>query len=90
MYATPRMLKLLLFCLWASWIVVPFHRSIPIVLKIGLFVNCERGPELCTECPNTELITVVWLPGSDHVDDEMGASRGQEKHPCFYNASGSF
>ena len=24
------------------------------------------------------------------VDDEMGASRGREKHPCFYNASGSF
>ena len=40
MYATPRMLKLLLFCLWASWIVVPFNRSILSVLKIGLFVNC--------------------------------------------------
>ena len=40
MYATPRMLKLLLFCLWLSWIVVPFDRSILIVLKIGLFVNC--------------------------------------------------
>ena len=24
------------------------------------------------------------------IDDEMGASRGREKHPCFYNASGSF
>ena len=24
------------------------------------------------------------------VDDEMGASRGQEKHPCFYDASGGF
>ena len=24
------------------------------------------------------------------VDDEMGASRGREKHPCFYNASGGF
>jgi hypothetical protein len=34
------MLKLLLFCLWPSWIVVPFDRSILIVLKIGLFVNC--------------------------------------------------
>ena len=40
MYATPRMLKLLLFCLWLSRIVVPFDRSILIVLKIGLFVNC--------------------------------------------------
>ena len=40
MYATPRMLKLLLFCLWPSQIVVPFDRSILIVLKIGLFVNC--------------------------------------------------
>ena len=40
MYATPRMLKLLLFCLWPSRIVVPFVRSILIVLKIGLFVNC--------------------------------------------------
>ena len=40
MYATPRMLKLLLFCLWPSRIVVPFDRSILIVLKIGLFVNC--------------------------------------------------
>ena len=40
MYATPRMLKLLLFCLWPSRIVVPFGRSILIVLKIGLFVNC--------------------------------------------------
>ena len=38
MYATPRMLKLLLFCLWPSRIVVPFDRSILIVLKIGLFV----------------------------------------------------
>ena len=40
MYATPRMLKLLLFCLWPSRIVVPFDRSILIVLKIGLFVSC--------------------------------------------------
>ena len=40
MYATPRMLKLLLFCLWPSSIVVPFDRSILIVLKIGLFVTC--------------------------------------------------
>ena len=40
LYATPRMLKLLLFCLWPSRIVVPFDRSILIVLKIGLFVNC--------------------------------------------------
>ena len=24
------------------------------------------------------------------VDDEMGASRGREKHPCFYDASGGF
>ena len=24
------------------------------------------------------------------VDDEMGASRGREKLPCFYSASGSF
>ena len=24
------------------------------------------------------------------VHDEMGASRGREKHPCFYSASGSF
>ena len=24
------------------------------------------------------------------VDDEMGASRGRENHPCFYNASGCF
>ena len=24
------------------------------------------------------------------VDDEMGASRGREKHPCFYNAFGGF
>ena len=40
MYATPRMLKLLLFWRWASRIVVPFDRSILIVLKIGLFVNC--------------------------------------------------
>ena len=40
MYATPRMLKLLLFCLWPSRIVVPFDRSILMVLKIGLFVNC--------------------------------------------------
>ena len=24
------------------------------------------------------------------VDDEMGASRGGEKHPCFYDASGGF
>ena len=39
MYATLRMLKLLLFCLWASWIVSPFDRSILIVLNIGLFVN---------------------------------------------------
>ena len=40
MYATPRMLKVLLLCLGPSWIVVPFDRSILIVLKIGLFVNC--------------------------------------------------
>ena len=40
MYARPRILKLLLFCLWPSWIVVLFDRSILIVLKIGLFVNC--------------------------------------------------
>ena len=40
MYATPRMLKLLLFCLWPSWIVVPFDRSILIVLTIGSFMNC--------------------------------------------------
>ena len=40
MYATPRMLKLLLFCLWLSRIVVPFDRSVLTVLKIGLFVNC--------------------------------------------------
>ena len=39
MYATPRMLKLLLFCLWPSQIVVPFDRSILIVLEIGLCVN---------------------------------------------------
>ena len=39
MYATPRMLTLLLFCLCPSRIVVPFDRSILIVLKIGLFVN---------------------------------------------------
>ena len=25
-----------------------------------------------------------------NVDDEMGASRGREKHPCFYDASGGF
>ena len=24
------------------------------------------------------------------VDDEMGASRGPEKHPCLYDASGGF
>ena len=24
------------------------------------------------------------------VDDEMGTSRGREKHPCFYDASGGF
>ena len=24
------------------------------------------------------------------VNDELGASRGREKHPCFYNASGDF
>ena len=24
------------------------------------------------------------------VDDELGASKGREKHPCFYNASGRF
>ena len=34
----------------------------------------------------------VWLPHSFvyDVDDEMGASRGREKHPCFYDASGGF
>ena len=24
------------------------------------------------------------------VDDELGASKGREKHPCFFNASGNF
>ena len=28
--------------------------------------DVESAPELCPECPNIELITVEWLPGSDH------------------------
>ena len=28
--------------------------------------DVESAPELCTECPNLELITMEWLPGSDH------------------------
>ena len=28
--------------------------------------DLEAALELCTECPNTELINVEWLPGSDH------------------------
>ena len=28
--------------------------------------DVESAPELCTECPNVELITMEWLPGSDH------------------------
>ena len=48
-YATPRMLKLLLFCLWPSRIVVPFDRSILIVLKIGLFVNCVSAKPAQTQ-----------------------------------------
>ena len=43
MYATPRMLKLLLFCFWPSWIVVPFDRSI-LIVTIGLFVNRGTSP----------------------------------------------
>ena len=32
----------------------------------------EAAPELCTECPNTKLITVEWLPGSDHTHSGFG------------------
>ena len=28
--------------------------------------DVNAAPELCTECPNTELINLEWLPGSDH------------------------
>ena len=28
--------------------------------------DVNAAPELCTECPNTKLINVEWLPGSDH------------------------
>ena len=28
--------------------------------------DVESAPELCPECPNVELITLEWLPGSDH------------------------
>ena len=34
--------------------------------------DVEAAPELCTECPNTELINVEWLPGSNHNRTAFG------------------
>ena len=34
--------------------------------------DVEAAPELCTECPNLDLITVEWLPGSDHTRTGFG------------------
>ena len=62
MYATPRMLKLLLFCLWPSRIVVPFDRSILIVLKIGLFVSCVSAKPAQTLFLGQRLVGLLLEP----------------------------
>ena len=48
MYATPRMLRVLICCFGARRIVVPFDRSILTVQKIRLFVNCVSAKPVQT------------------------------------------
>ena len=50
----------------------PKHKVVRMCPNCRMEWDVEAAPELCTECPNTELITVDWLPGSDHTHTGYG------------------
>ena len=55
-----------------------------------MFVNCLPYSNIFERTPYQSTKQQVSYSFVYDVDDEMGASRGREKHPCFYNASGGF